>query len=241
MLPFADNHTTRRVPIITWLLIAVNVLVFVFELQLSPRALDRFMLTWGLIPHNVLTAIGHPFAAASWHTFATLLTSMFIHAGWLHIVGNMLFLLVFGDDIEERMGSLAFLGFYLLCGLIAGLVQVFALSPFLGGQYTPTLGASGAIAGTLGAYLVLYPTRWITVLIPIFIIPIPLALPAFVMIGWWFVQQLFYGVMSLTPTAVQSGGVAFWAHVGGFIAGMLFILPYWWKPRQFTEIHDHGL
>lgn len=225
----------------TWLLIALNVLVFLYEIQLSPRGLDRFLLTWAVLPHNVILAVTHPLAAASWHTLLTLVTAQFIHAGWLHIIGNMLFLFVFGDDVEERLGSFGFLIFYLVCGVVAGVVQVFALAPFLGSQYTPNLGASGAIAGVLGAYLLLYPTRWITVIVPIFIIPLPLVVPAFLLIIFWFVQQLLNGIWSLSPIAAQSGGVAFWAHVGGFITGMILILPEVLRSHQFINLHGDGL
>jgi membrane associated rhomboid family serine protease len=218
MLPYDDGHETRRIPIVTWALIALNVVVFLYELQLSTRGLSRFIVAWGIVPANILTAIGHPTAPGAFAEFFTLISSQFIHAGWLHLIGNMLFLMVFGDDIEETFGSFGFLMFYLLSGVIAGLVQVYAVAPLFGAQLTPSVGASGAIAGVLGAYLVRYPLRRIRVIIPIFILPLPFTLPAFIMIGWWFVQQLFYGVLSVTQTA-QTGGVAFWAHIGGFVAG----------------------
>ena len=236
MFPVSDNRASRHVPVTTWLIVALNVVVFLFELQLSRRGLDRFMLTWGMIPQNVLTAVSHPFAPGASHVFLTLLTSQFIHGGWLHIIGNMLFLLVFGPAVEDRLGSLVFGGFYLLCGVIAAAVQIFALSPFLGGQFEPNIGASGAIAGILGAYIVLYPLRWITVIVPIFIIPLPVTLPAFVLIGWWFIQQLFYGTITLSPMAANSGGVAFWAHIGGFVAGMLMLLPVALMRQRYIDI-----
>lgn len=225
MLPIADGSRLRRVPIVTYLLILANVLVFLFELQLSARGLDRFTLNWGMIPRNVLLAFEHPSAPYAPHVFLTLLTSQFIHGGWLHLLGNMLFLWIFGDDVEDRLGSLTFLVFYLVSGVVAGLAEVFVLSQFVGGLNLPNVGASGAIAGILGAYLVLYPVRRVTVIIPIFFFPIPLMLPAFVMIVWWFIQQFFYGIASLTPMAAQSGGVAFWAHIGGFLFGLLITLP----------------
>ncbi len=226
MLPIGDTHRKHSVPVANWLLIAINALVFLYEIQLPYRALDRFILNWGVIPHNVLLAVAHPTAPYALHAFETLITSQFIHGGWLHILGNMLFLWIFGDDIEDRLGSVLYVMFYLVCGVIAGLVQVFVLSNMFSAQDMPNIGASGAIAGVLGAYLVLYPTTRITALIPLGIIPIPVALPAFLLIGWWFIQQFLYGIMSLSPVAAQGGGIAFWAHVGGFLAGMLLILPF---------------
>lgn len=231
MLPYDDGHETRRVPIVTWALIALNVLVFLYELQLSSRGLTRFIGTWGVVPANLLTAISHPTATGAFAEFFTLISSQFIHAGWLHLIGNMLFLMVFGDDIEETFGALGFLAFYLTSGVIAGLVQVYAVAPFFGAQLTPSVGASGAIAGVLGAYLIRYPLRGIRVIIPIFILPLPFVLPAFIMIGWWFVQQLFYGVLTLTPQAVQTSGVAFWAHIGGFVAGVIIMVL--WRLGQY--------
>ncbi len=232
MYPFSDSRPTRKFPIMTWILIGINVLVFLYELQLTHRELDRFILNWALIPRDVLFAASHPLARGASHAFLTLITSQFIHGCWLHIVGNMLFLMVFGPAVEERIGSLLFPFFYLAAGVIAGLVQVLAISPMFGAMTEPNVGASGAIAGVLGAYLVLYPLRWITVLVPIFIIPLPITVPAFLLIGWWFIQQLLYGIASLSPIAVSSGGIAFWAHIGGFIAGLLMILPFTGQPPE---------
>jgi membrane associated rhomboid family serine protease len=186
--------------------------------------------TWGVLPADILTAIAHPTARGALAEFFTLVSSQFIHAGWLHLIGNMLFLMVFGDDIEETFGSLGFLGFYLVSGVIAGLVQVYAVAPYFGAQLMPSVGASGAIAGVLGAYLIRYPLRGIRVIIPVFILPLPFVMPAFIMIGWWFVQQLFYGVLTLTPQAVQTSGVAFWAHIGGFVAGVIIMVL--WRLNQ---------
>lgn len=234
MIPISDANPTRRLPIVNWLLIGANVLVFLFELQMSDRALDRFMLQWGLVPQQLLVALAHPAAASSLHAFETLITSQFIHAGWLHIIGNMLFLFVFGDNIEEVLGSGLYLFFYLLCGIIAGLTQTFVLAPFLGNVNIPSIGASGAISGVLGAYLILYPRARIRVLLPILIFLTTLQVPAIVVIGLWFLQQFFLGVLSLNAMAAQSGGVGFWAHVGGFVAGLIMILPFIGRARQLS-------
>jgi len=231
MIPIGDATPTRRVPLVNWLLIIVNVLVFLYELSLPARVLDRFIFTWGMIPQNVLTALANPFGSAL-HVFETLITSQFIHGGWLHLIGNMLFLWIFGDNIEDVLGSLGYLIFYLVCGVVAALAQVLIVAPFLGTRALPTIGASGAIAGVLGAYLILYPTARISVLLPLLILIIPIDLPAFVMIGWWFIQQLLYGFASLTPAAANSGGVAFWAHLGGFVSGLVMILPFVGRRRR---------
>ena len=130
---------------------------------------------------------------------------------------------------------MGYLAFYLMCGVAAVLAQVFVLAPFMGRYAVPTLGASGAIAGVLGAYLVLYPRNRVSVLFPVLLILIPFDLPAFVIIGWWFVQQFFYGVLTLTPSAAASGGVAFWAHVGGFLIGMISIVPFIERARRRAQ------
>jgi rhomboid family protein len=231
MVPIGDANPTRRVPVMNLILIGLNILVFFFELQLSNRALDRFVFAWGVIPSNVLAAITHPLAAGSLHAFETLITSQFIHAGWAHIIGNMLFLFIFGDNIEDVMGSLTYLFFYLISGIAAALAQTFVLAPFLGGVNVPSIGASGAIAGVLGAYIVLYPTARVRVLVPILIF-LTFDVPAIVMIGLWFLEQFVAGLGSLTPQAAQTGGVAFWAHIGGFVTGIILILPFWGKARE---------
>lgn len=235
MVPIGDVNPTRRFPVMNLTLIGLNVLVFLFEIQLSGRALDRFIFDWGVIPTDLLTAISHPLAARSVHSFETVITSQFIHAGWAHIIGNMLFLFVFGDNIEDVMGSILYLGFYLVAGIAAALAQTFVLAPFLGNVDVPSIGASGAIAGVLGAYLVLYPTAPVRVLIPIFVF-FTFSVPAVVIIGIWFLQQFIAGIGSLTPQAAQTGGVAFWAHVGGFIAGMVLILPFWGTAHQGRDV-----
>jgi len=236
MLPLGDRNPTRRTPVVTWLLIALNVAVFLYELSLSTRALDRFMLNWGAVPRYVLAALASPTAPGAAQVFQTLVTSQFIHGGWVHLIGNMLFLYIFGDNIEDMLGHMGFVVFYLVCGVMAALAQTFVVAPFLGRPTVPMVGASGAIAGVLGAYLLLYPTARISVLIPLFVLFVPIDLPAFILIGWGFIQQLLNGLASLSPSAAAMGGVAFWAHLGGFATGLLAITPfrdkarrrYWW-------------
>ena len=225
MIPLADSNPTRRLPIVTWLLIAANIVIFMYELSLSERQLDGLIASFGVIPNKLLPALGQPNAAplAVWQS---LFTSQFLHAGWAHIIGNMLFLWVFGDNIEDVMGRFLYLIFYLVSGVAAGIAQAVIQGP----SNIPAIGASGAIAGVLGAYLVLYPLARISTLIPFFFIATTAQVPAVVMIGWWFVQQFFYGIATLSDAA--SGGVAFWAHIGGFVAGVIFILPFIGRARR---------
>ena len=224
MIPISDRNPTRGIPIVNLLLIAANVIVFLYELTLRSRVLDRFIFTWGVVPSNFLAAWSNP-AQAPLSVWATLITSQFLHAGWAHILGNMIFLWVFGDNVEDILGSFTYLIFYLVCGVIAGIVQVLVIGP----SDVPSIGASGAIAGVLGAYLLLYPLTKVTILLPIFFFFWTIDLPALLVIGWWFVQQLFYGLGALSTAAAS--GIAFWAHIGGFVAGMALILPYLRRAR----------
>lgn len=219
MIPLADKNPTRSVPWVNWTLIALNLLVFFYELSLSTRQLDRLIFAWGVVPNNILFALTHPLQTPL-NIWLTLITSQFLHAGWLHILGNLLFLWIFGDNIEDVLGHFTYLVFYLFCGTLAGLAQALVL----GASHTPSIGASGAIAGVLGAYLILYPWARVRVLIPIIIIPWIVDIPALLVLGWWFIQQFLYGATALTSTA--SEGIAFWAHIGGFIAGAILILPF---------------
>ncbi len=225
MIPISDANTGRRTPIVNWLLIAANVLVFFYELGMSNRQLDSFIATWGVNSTQVLAALSHPFQVPI-HTWETLFTSQFIHAGWAHIIGNMLFLWVFGDNIEDVLGSVLYPIFYLASGAIAGVAQAVVQGP----SDLPSIGASGAIAGVLGAYIVLYPWNRISVLFPIFILFTTIDIPALLVIGWWFIQQFLYGFAALSETA--AGGVAFWAHIGGFIGGAIMILPFIGRRRR---------
>ena len=202
--PIGDDDTARRtVPLVTYALIALNVLFFFVELSGG----DAFIMKWAFVPSR--------FLANPSSDFLTLFTSMFMHAGWVHLGGNMLYLWIFGDNVEDRFGPIKFTIFYLLCGLAA----TFAQLAFSLGSNVPNLGASGAIAGVLGAYILLFPQGKIRVLQGQQVIQVP----ALIVIGMWFVLQLFSGIGSIANTA-QTGGVAFMAHVGGFLAG--FVLTF---------------
>ena len=212
MIPLYDTARSRRVPAVTWMLIALNAVVFLYEISMGSAALERFVRTWGLIPAQLL---GRP--AVEW---VTVLTSMFLHGGWMHILSNMWILFIFGDNVEDRMGAGRFLLFYLLSGAAAGLLQSFVLQA----SAEPMIGASGAIAGVLGAYLILFPHARVASLVPILFIFTVVSIPASLFLVFWFVSQLFSGWLSLGG-AVRSG-VAWWAHVGGFMFGMLAVFVF---------------
>ncbi len=229
MIPLRDNIPSRRFPLMNLLLIAVNFLVFFHELSLGKRALYASIMTYGVVPAHLLEAVAHP-SPTSGQVYATLVTAQFLHGGWLHIVGNMLFLWVFGDNVEDRMGRLRYLVFYLLVGALANLV--FALAQ--PGSLLPTIGASGAIAGVLGAYLVAYPRARVMTLVILVVFVTIVQLPAWVFLLYWFFLQVTSGFASLSATAAQASGVAWWAHIGGFVFGAALIplfQQYGWRPR----------
>src|SRR5436189_4318360 len=205
MFPIRDTQRTYSTPFVTILLIVANVLVFLYELSLEAYAQNYFTAKWALIP-------------ARFHTI-DLLTSMFLHGGWMHVLGNMWFLWIFGDNIEDILGSGKFLLFYLLCGAAAGLTQD-VTNPY---SRIPTVGASGAIAGVMGAYMIKFPHSRILSLVTIVFFITTFEIPAWIMLIYWFVIQFFSGVGSIGYSHVSQGGVAFFAHVGGFLAGMALI------------------
>ena len=223
MIPISDAPGPRRTfPVVTVLLIAINVLVFVFELGMGDQQLERVITAAGVVPAEILSGRDLGPRAPLGIIYLTLLTSMFLHAGFLHIGGNMLYLWVFGDNVEDSMGHLRFLVFYLLCGILAGLTHILLNA----GSTEPSIGASGAIAGVLGAYIVLFPHAKVRTLLfigPFITFP---RVSAWIMIGIWFLLQLFSGLASLGPSSAQSSGVAFWAHVGGFVAGLVLVFVF---------------
>ncbi len=218
MIPLRDVIPSRTFPLVTIAIIIVNAAVFLFEQSLPDPQLNALVAQFGLVP-----AAFEP---------ASVLTSMFLHAGWLHVIGNMWCLWIFGDNVEDRLGHGRFLVFYLLCGTIAALGQV-AVQP---DSHVPTIGASGAIAGVMGAYLVLYPRSRILTLIPLFIIFPIIEIPAVYFLLFWFAMQLFSGVGTLATSSGQPvGGVAFWAHVAGFAGGVLGVFVFRRPERQRAE------
>jgi len=207
MIPLRDSNRSYHFPVMNWLLIVANALVFFYELGLSDGQLERFIGSYALVPARIEDA---PI------TFGiTIFSSMLLHAGWFHVLSNMWVLFIFGDNVEDRMGALPYLVFYLLSGLAAGLLQT-TLTP---GSSVPVLGASGAIAGVLGAYIFLFPRARVVTLVPIFFFISLIEVPAIIFLGFWFFSQLFSGLASIGAQAAQ--GVAWWAHIGGFAVGLV--------------------
>ena len=216
MIPLRDENPSTTVPVVTRILIAINVAAFIYEVVLGP-VLKPFLMEWGLVPERLTLALRYreePWLVAG----LTLVSSMFLHGGWMHLIGNMWYLWVFGDNVEDRFGHAGYLLFYLAAGVIAGLTQV-AINPL---SSLPTVGASGAIAGVLGAYAVAFPRARVITLVPLFIFIQIIPLPALVVLGLWFVIQFFSGWLTLG--SAMSGGIAFWAHIGGFAFGALAML-----------------
>jgi membrane associated rhomboid family serine protease len=209
MFPLRDHNPSRRTPFVTWGLIAINVAVFLAYARLlgDDAALMRLFGDWAMIPARITAGDG----------YATILTSMFLHGGIMHIIGNMLFLFIFGDNMEDSFGHAGFLAFYLAAGVLAALAHVLAdpASP------VPTVGASGAIAGVMGGYLLLFPKARVDVLVILVVIVRMFALPAWIVLGAWFALQILSGA----STQGVGGGVAYWAHAGGFLAGLALTLP----------------
>ena len=225
MFPIRDHNPSGRTPYVTYALIAANIAVFLaywYGLQ-SESALGEFFYTWGLVPQVVLSG----------HNLPSLITHMFLHGGWMHLAGNMLFLWIFGDNLEDLIGHAKFLAFYLLAGLAAAALQI-AVDP---ASQAPMVGASGAIAGVLGGYLLLFPRARVDVVIILIIIFKVFPVRAWIMLCLWFGVQVFSGV----TTPAQDGGVAYFAHIGGFIAGLVLCFPLWRSlgGAQFWQ-ENHG-
>jgi membrane associated rhomboid family serine protease len=208
MFPIGDDNIRGSGPAwVTYALVVINVLVFLYESTLHPNALQQFFLQWAVQPVAILSGM----------QLHTLLTSMFLHGGWMHLIGNMVFLWVFGDNIEAVLGHLGYLVFYLAGGLAASAAHIF----FNAGSAIPSLGASGAIAAVLGAYIVMFPRSQVRALILLGFFARVTRVSAVLFLGIWFATQLFSGIASLGPATAQTAGVAFWAHIGGFVFGVM--------------------
>jgi membrane associated rhomboid family serine protease len=220
MIPIRDDTPRYSTPYVTYLLIALNVLVFLFEVALAPPVREAFIFQFGVIPVRVLAAVGLANVYAPHASVLPLLTSMFLHASWLHLIGNMWVLWIFGDNIEDYLGHFAYLIFYLVSGFAASLAHILLNA----GSTVPSVGASGAIAGIMGAYFLLFPSAKVLTLVPLIIFFTFIWLPAWIVLGYWFVLQFLSGAATQIAYASRSGGgIAFWAHVGGFLAGIVMI------------------
>ena len=224
MIPIRDTIESKNYPVVNSLIIATNVVFFLVQMTQGER-LNQFIVTYGLVPARYSLP-----EIASYFTFTqqilSFLSFMFIHGGFWHLLGNMWSLYIFGDNVEDRLGSLRYLVFYLLCGFASGLSHLFINWH----SQIPTIGASGAIAGVMGAYLLLYPGARILTLIPIFFIPYFIEIPAYFFLGIWFLLQF----ISAAGTPAQGGGIAWWAHIGGFVFGMIFL-------KLFMKVPETGL
>ncbi|HQE93226.1 MAG TPA: rhomboid family intramembrane serine protease [Anaerolineae bacterium] len=225
MIPLSDNIPSRHFPTVTLGLVAANTIVFLFEVFFEPAA-DQMAQMFGATPINIMTGWTNPL------TLVTLVTAMYLHGGWAHLIGNMIYLWIFGDNVEDRMGHGRFFIFYTLCGVLSGIAQVLAMPT----SSVPAIGASGAIAGVLGAYLLLFPHARVRTLVPLIFIYTTIYLPAVLVLGGWFLVQFLNGVASLNVN-VQTGGVAWWAHIGGFVSGMILMPLFRQKqpPALFDE------
>jgi membrane associated rhomboid family serine protease len=209
MFPLYDTVRSRTFPVINLMLILMNVLAFLYEIQMGPSTLKEFIFEWGLIPARLLSD-----SSSAWKT---IFTSMFLHGGWFHIINNMWVLFIFGDNVEARLGGIRYLIFYLLSGVAAVLLQTYIL-PF---SATPMIGASGAVAGVLGAYLILFPHSRIASLVPILFIFTIIEIPAVIFLLFWFGSQLYSGLFAIQGS--NGSGIAWWAHIGGFLFGIIMV------------------
>ncbi|MBA4313321.1 MAG: rhomboid family intramembrane serine protease [Chlorobiaceae bacterium] len=217
MIPLRDTNPSRKVPIVNYILIATNILVFLFELSLDAD-LEKFIYNYGVVPAYIMNDFRMMSIGVG--TIFPLFTSMFLHGGWIHLIGNMLFLYIFGDNVEDRFGHIRYILFYIIAGVSAAVMQTIIFPE----STAPMVGASGAIAGVLGAYVFMFPQAKVVTLIPIFLFFQIVELPAFIFLGIWFIMQIFSGIFSLGIGA-DAGGVAWWAHIGGFLAGVI-MLPF---------------
>ncbi len=216
MIPLRDTNPHRTVPFVNYFLIGANVIIFLFQISLG-RQYESFIYQFGLVPYRLTSDI--QLFDFGLMTFLPIFSSMFMHGGWMHLIGNMLFLHVFGDNIEDRLGHVRYIFFYLLAGVGAAAGQIL-INPT---SEIPMVGASGAIAGVLGAYILMFPRARILTLIPIFFFIQFVELPAYLFLGIWFLMQLISGTLSL-GIGGDAGGVAWWAHIGGFVAGAVLLI-----------------
>jgi len=221
MIPLKDDTPRFSTPYITYFLIGLNTVIFLYEmLGFGPRARNQLMFEFGMVPARITGLASGAHHVSPGTALLPILTSMFLHASWLHLIGNMWVLWIFGDNIEDYLGHFLYIVFYLLSGLAAAIAHTLLNA----GSAMPTVGASGAIAGVMGAYLVLYPRAKVLTLVPLIVFFTFWWLPAWIVLGYWFVIQFFSGAVTAVAVSSQTtGGIAFWAHVGGFVAGIVLI------------------
>ncbi|NER02884.1 MAG: rhomboid family intramembrane serine protease [Okeania sp. SIO3C4] len=220
MVPLNDENPTSKTAFVVYGLIVANVLLFLYEISLSDIQLREFFYSWAVVPCQLSNTCSVQLPSSPIPEWLTLFSSQFLHGGWLHLGGNMLFLWIFGNNVEDCLGHVKFLIFYLACGVLASLSQWF----FSSGSAIPTLGASGAIAGVMGAYILRFPKAKVLTLLPLGFFITTVRIPAFFFLGFWFLQQAFYSFVSLDTPAnigVEGGGIAYWAHAGGFVFGAI--------------------
>jgi membrane associated rhomboid family serine protease len=217
VVPLRDNNPTSSVAFVTYGLIFVNLVVFIYELSLGPNLESMFQI-WAVVPAKLTASFSGASTGLPFPAWVTLISSQFLHGGFLHLAGNMLFLWIFGNNVEDRLGHGRFLIFYLGCGTLAGLTQWF----FSPDSMVPSVGASGAIAGVMGAYLLRFPQAKILTLVPLGFFITTVEIPAVFFLGFWFLQQALFSFTSLgAKTGVDMGGIAYWAHAGGFVFGVI--------------------
>lgn len=232
MIPIRDDIPSRSFPIVNVMLIVLNVLAFLYELALGPQ-LEKFFQVFAVVP--IRYYYNEFFGLTEIALVIPLFTSMFLHGGWAHILGNMLYLWIFGDNVEDRMGHFRFLVFYLLCGLAASAAHIWSVADNPEAARMPSLGASGAIAGVLGAYMLLYPGARVVTLLPLGFFITFVEIPSLFFLGLWFLQQFIVGTLSLSAQTAQTGGVAWWAHIGGFASGMALV--WFFRREQYRPRH----
>ena len=242
MVPLNDENPTYITPWVTYALIIINIIVFFYELTLAPPQLDRFFHTYAIVPNELSASFDGATVSQGFPEPLTLLSSQFLHAGFMHVGFNMLFLWIFGNNIEQELGPIKFIIFYLVCGALAGLAQWY----FSTESTVPSLGASGAIAGVMGAYILKFPQARVLTLIPLGFFFYTVRVPAIFFLGFWFVQQAFNSFLSLQVAAtvgMQQGGVAYWAHAGGFVFGAILgsLLGLFSRPQSPRQKYDEYL
>jgi membrane associated rhomboid family serine protease len=236
MFPIQTGVPYRSPPFVTWSLIAINVVIFLYQASLSPPDLDQFMAQYALIPGRYFGPL--PFQPQpTLEDYVPFFTNMFLHGGWLHLILNMWTLFLFGPAVEDRMGGIRYLAFYVICGIAASTAHAY----FNPTSFVPALGASGAIAGVIGAFVRLFPLANLIVVIPIFFFPFFFELPALLFVGLWFLMQVVPGMLELLRPAA-AGGIAWWAHVGGFLAGVLLTSVLARSARTYRRYYlDEGI